>query len=101
MLILAIIIGKYLIRSANHGIRSIPGFRWFSDDAELAEYEIHTHGRIRANDIKYVRTGECIVRLVSFVHFSRVRGNTYGSSIDRRSEPRGRTRAIQDPVWPR
>ena len=55
MLILAIIIGKYLIRSANHGIRSIPGFRWFSDDAELAEYEIHTHGRIRANDIIFAQ----------------------------------------------
>ena len=51
MLILAIIIGKYLIRSANHEIRGVSGFRWFSDDAELAEYEIHAHGRIRANDI--------------------------------------------------
>ena len=51
MLILAIIVGKYPIRSANYEIRGISSLRWFSEDAELAEYEIHPHGRIRANDI--------------------------------------------------
>ena len=85
MFILAIIIGKYLIRSANHEIRGVSGFRWFSDDAELAEYEIHAHGRIRANDIIFAPASMYTsgIRFVSFVHFSRVRGNTYGSSIDR------------------
>lgn len=43
--------GQYLIRSANHGIRGIPGFRWFLDDVDLTEYEIHTHGRVWANDM--------------------------------------------------
>ena len=51
MLILAIIAGKYLIRSANHEYEVFLVFGGFLDDAELAEYEIHTHGRIWANDI--------------------------------------------------
>ena len=65
MLILAIIIRKYLIRSANHEIRGVSGFRWFSDDAELAEYEIHAHGRIWANDIIFASASMypfCFVR---------------------------------------
>ena len=54
MLILAIIIGKYPIRSANYEIRGISSFWWFLDDAELAEYKIHPHKRIQANDLVFV-----------------------------------------------
>ena len=54
MLRLAIVLGQCPIRSAKYEIQGISSLRWFSDDAELAEYEIHPHGQIRANDLVFV-----------------------------------------------
>ena len=54
MLRLAIILGQYPIQSAKYEIRGISSFRWFLDDAELAEYKIHPLGQIGANDLVFV-----------------------------------------------